>query len=126
MFNKKPDISDKFNSDREIMDLPIDKVIPNPYQPRRVFVEEKIDELAKSINQYGLIQPIVVRERKDGLYELVAGERRLRASKKLEVTTIKAIVMAAGEGDSAVIALIETYREKIYTSWKKRKRTKLF
>lgn len=112
MFNKKPDPYERLCSDNEVVSLPIDKIIPNPYQPRRVFVDEKIDELAKSISQYGLIQPIVVRERKDGNYELVAGERRLRASKKLEMATIRAIVMSAGEGDSAVIALIENIQRE--------------
>lgn len=112
MFNKKPASYDKFCSEKEIVNLPIDVIVPNPYQPRRVFIDEKINELAKSINQYGLIQPIVVRERKDGKYELVAGERRLRASKKLGKVEIKSIIMTAGEGDSAVIALIENIQRE--------------
>jgi len=112
MFNKKPDSYDKICSEKEIVNIRVDDIVPNPYQPRRVFIDEKIDELAKSISQYGLIQPIVVRGRRDGKFELVAGERRLRASKKLGMTEIKAVVMTAGEGDSAVIALIENIQRE--------------
>ncbi len=60
-----------------------DKIIPNLYQPRKYFNEESIEELAQSIKVYGIIQPLSVRKIKDGEYELVAGERRLRAAKKL-------------------------------------------
>lgn len=64
----------------EIIQIDIDKVIPNIYQPRKYFNEESIEELSESIKQYGIIQPLTVRKRGD-VYELVAGERRLRAAK---------------------------------------------
>ena len=91
--------------------IAIDSIRPNPYQPRRTFSDASLDELARSIAQYGLIQPISVRRRRDG-YELIAGERRLRASKRAGFTHINAIVYDAGEQESAVIALIENLQRE--------------
>ena len=59
----------------EIKQIPVDKIVPNPYQPRTVFDEEKIDELCQTIKTHGIIQPIVVRMKED-VFELIAGERR--------------------------------------------------
>lgn len=67
--------------DRKIMEIPIDTIIPNPYQPRRVFSEGALNELSESIKNFGILQPITVRKISDSMYELVAGERRLRAFK---------------------------------------------
>ena len=64
------------NTQKEIVYLDVEKIYPNPYQPRKVFEEQSIDELAQSIENYGVIEPIIVREKKC-IYELVAGERRL-------------------------------------------------
>ena len=91
--------------------IAIDSIRPNPYQPRRTFSDASLDELARSIAQYGLIQPISVSRRRDG-YELIAGERRLRASKRAGFTHINAIVYDAGEQESAVIALIENLQRE--------------
>ena len=71
----------------EIIQIEIDKVIPNIYQPRKYFNEEAIEELSASIKQYGIIQPLTVRRRGD-VYELVAGERRLRAAKLAKLAII--------------------------------------
>lgn len=92
-------------------EIPIDAIRPNPYQPRHTFHEDSIDELSRSITQFGLINPISVRKIGNS-YELVAGERRLRASKKAGFTTIKAIVINAYEQDSALIAMIENLQRE--------------
>ncbi len=91
----------------EIITLPIEKIVANPHQPRQVFNEESLRELSESIKNHGLIQPIVVRQNNQGLYELIAGERRLRASKLASFTEIQAIVKESSNKDSAYLALIE-------------------
>ncbi len=87
--------------------LPVEAIIPNPNQPRQVFDEEKINELAQSIAQYGLLQPITVQQIDRNLYELVAGERRLLACRQLKMQEIPAIVVSMKREDSAALALIE-------------------
>ena len=87
--------------------LPIEAIIPNPNQPRQLFDEEKINELAQSIAQYGLLQPITVQQIDKNLYELVAGERRLMACRQLKMQEIPAIVVSMKREDSAALALIE-------------------
>ena len=72
--------------------IPEYKIKPNPYQPRKVFDDEKIDQLATSIAQYGLLQPITVLPMEDGNYQLVAGERRLLACRKLRMQEVPAIL----------------------------------
>ena len=101
-----------FRGERKIESIPVNAIRPNPYQPRRSFNEKSIDELAKSIRRYGLIQPIVVRKDSAGTFELIAGERRLRATKKAGFLTINALVYLAGEQDSAVMALIENLQRE--------------
>ena len=85
--------------------LPIDAVYPNPDQPRRIFDEAALNELAHSIAQYGLIQPVVVRWREDR-YELIAGERRWRACKRAGFTQIDAVISEADEVQGACMALV--------------------
>jgi len=96
---------------QQLVSLPINEIQPNPNQPRKTFAQPGIDELAESIRQFGLIQPIVVR-RMEGHYELVAGERRLRACKCLGMTVIEAIVQNVYEEDSAYMALIENLQRE--------------
>ena len=86
-------------------------IIPNQYQPRTVFSDEAIEELAQSIKENGLLQPITVRECDNG-YQLIAGERRFRACQKLNKDTIEAIVIKAGEVQSATLALIENIQRE--------------
>lgn len=88
-------------------ELPIDSVEPNPQQPRTVFDEEALAELTFSIKEIGLLQPVVVRLRSDGRYELVAGERRLRASKEAGLDTIPAIIRNTDDADMLRDALLE-------------------
>jgi ParB family transcriptional regulator, chromosome partitioning protein len=95
-------------------ELPIDAVIPNPRQPRKVFDEEALDELADAIKEVGLLQPVVVRETGPGQYELVMGERRWRASQRAGLTHIPAIVRATENDDMLRDALMENlHREQL-------------
>lgn len=87
-------------------DIPVDQIVPNPKQPRQVFDEDDLAELVESIQEVGLLQPIVVRRADDG-YELVMGERRLRATKKAGLATIPAIVRDTAEHDLLRDALLE-------------------
>jgi len=93
-------------------EIPVTGIEPNPYQPRREIDAEHIDELAASIASEGLLQPIVVRSRKDGKFELIAGERRWRAHQKLGLKEISARVMEASDASSAVISLIENLQRE--------------
>src|SRR5690625_2752999 len=78
---------EQFN-ESEVIQLPVEKIIPNQFQPRTIFEDEKIDELAQTLKTHGIIQPIVVRQLEDEeQYEVIAGERRLRAAKVLEWET---------------------------------------
>jgi ParB family transcriptional regulator, chromosome partitioning protein len=76
----------------QLREVGVDDVVPNPKQPRQVFDDEALDELTHSVREFGLLQPIVVRERPDGGYELIMGERRLRAAKAAQLETVPAIV----------------------------------
>ncbi len=86
--------------------LSVADIVPNPWQPRRVFNEAKLSELAESIREVGLMQPIVVR-RVDERYQIVAGERRWRAHKMVGLDTIKAVVAECSDSDMAVLAMVE-------------------
>jgi len=99
------------NDKNRIRDLDISKVIPNPDQPRTFFDETEISGLAESIAAVGIIQPIIVRE-KDGLYILVAGERRLRACKLNKMKKIRGIVIEADEEQNFTMALIENIQRE--------------
>lgn len=87
--------------------IPLSEVFPNPDQPRRSFNDEELKELADSIKIHGVLQPIIVSEKSDGGYSLVAGERRYRASKLLNLPTIPAIVKSLEDEQQLEIALIE-------------------
>jgi ParB family chromosome partitioning protein len=96
-----------------VNEIDIGKIIPNPYQPRKEFSEESIEELANSIKKHGLLQPIVViKDKNEDRYILVAGERRLRASKKLGKEKIKAIVTDYTLEDLREYALIENIQRE--------------
>lgn len=91
----------------QIHQLPIDQIDPNPHQPREHFDHADLEDLVTSIRLHGVMQPIVVTPKADGRYELIAGERRLRASKIAERDTIPAIVRTATEQQKFELALIE-------------------
>ncbi|RXT08891.1 nucleoid occlusion protein [Ammoniphilus sp. CFH 90114] len=107
-------LSEKSEQD-EIKHIAVESIIPNPYQPRTVFDDERIDELCITIKEHGIIQPIVVRVR-NGQYELIAGERRWRATKKLGYETIPAIVKDLNDSQAASIALIENLQREGLTA----------
>jgi ParB family transcriptional regulator, chromosome partitioning protein len=90
-----------------LREIPVDLVQPNPRQPRRSFDEDKLAELAQSIRTRGVLQPVVVRPLLGGTFELVAGERRLRAAKVAELDTIPAIVRDAEDWERLDLALAE-------------------
>lgn len=100
------------NMSTEIKYLPLNSIKPNPYQPRKNFNRKALEELSQSIKTYGLIQPISVRKLCDESYELIAGERRLRASEIAELSEIPAIVVDYKDKDSAIIALIENLQRE--------------
>jgi ParB family chromosome partitioning protein len=91
--------------------IPVDRVRPNPYQPRQVFSNTALQELSNSILEHGLMQPITVRMIGNS-YELIAGERRLKASKLAGLETIPAVVVEVTTKDSAVLALIENLQRE--------------
>ncbi|MDO8685983.1 MAG: nucleoid occlusion protein [Clostridiales bacterium] len=95
--------------------LPVNIIRPNPYQPRKQFTKPALDELCDSIKEYGVIQPINVRKIPGGQYELIAGERRLRASIQAGIEKIPAIILNVNENDSAVMALIENLQREDLT-----------
>lgn len=97
---------------KEIIEISTDLIIPNENQPRKYFNEETIDELSESIKVYGIIQPLSVRALNEGKYELVAGERRLRAAKRAGLIVVPAIVVDIDTKDSAAIALLENIQRE--------------
>ena len=100
------------NIQSEIRYIPISIIKPNPYQPRKDFNKKALEELSQSIKSFGLIQPISVRKLQDESYELIAGERRLRASELAELDEIPAIVVEYRDNESAMIALIENLQRE--------------
>lgn len=92
--------------------IPVNNIRPNPYQPRKMFDKLMLDELANSIKEFGVMQPICVRKINNEYYELIAGERRLRAAKIAGLTEIPAITIDVNDKDSAVIALIENLQRE--------------
>ncbi|MFH5186976.1 nucleoid occlusion protein [Paenibacillus sp. TAB 01] len=106
--------SEKATAD-EIKNISIRDIIPSPYQPRTIFDDERIDELCQTIKTHGVIQPIVVRVRENA-YELIAGERRWRAVKKLGLDTIPAIIRDFNDSQAASIALIENLQREGLTA----------
>ena len=90
-----------------LKELAVTAIVPNPYQPRREFAEAQLKELADSIAASGLLQPVLVRARPDGRYELIAGERRWRAVQRLGWPKIPAVVKEADDRSLLTLALIE-------------------
>ena len=101
---------------RQIMELPIASISPNPHQPRKVFRDEELSELARSIAQLGILQPLSVRRVSTG-WELIAGERRLRAAQLAGLTTVPCLVVDADPDTSALLALVENIQRKDLSVW---------
>lgn len=96
---------------KRVRDVPLDMVVPSPLQPRTTFVESPLDDLVESIRQHGVIQPLIVRK-VDGKLELIAGERRWRASGKLGLKTVPIIEREASDRDVLEMALIENLQRE--------------
>lgn len=96
--------------------IQIDRIKPNRFQPRTIFSEEKIEELARTIHTHGIIQPIVIRQTEEDAYEIIAGERRYRAMKKLGWEEVPAIVRNLDDKETASIALIENLQREELTA----------
>ena len=96
----------------DVQEVPLSQIIPNRYQPRTTFSEREISELSESIKKNGLIQPIMVRRKGDGFYELIAGERRFRATRLAGYTTIKAVIRNSSDGQAMELALVENLQRQ--------------
>jgi len=97
---------------KNIVYINVDNIRPNPYQPRKHFNKSALEELSDSIKQYGVLQPINVRKTNNSHYELVAGERRLRAATMAGLDKIPAIIIDVDDNDSAILALIENLQRE--------------
>jgi len=93
--------------------IPLDRISANPYQPRKIFNERSIDELARSVREHGIVQPLVVTRTSDNRYRLIAGERRFRAAQKAGLQSVPAVIKdLKHEGDALQIALIENIQRE--------------
>jgi ParB family chromosome partitioning protein len=92
--------------------ISLDQILPNRYQPRTTFVEAELEELAQSVKEHGVLQPIVVRRKGDGMYELIAGERRFRAAKIAGMTAIPALVRNSNDEKALAVALVENIQRE--------------
>lgn len=106
------DFSDTTAEDSAFKQLPLHRVEPNPDQPRQDFNEEELQSLAESIRVHGVIQPLTVRETSDGYYQIIAGERRWRASRLAGLTEIPALVIEADDKNAKELALIENLQRQ--------------
>ena len=103
---------DRFEQEEELQNLPIGKVEPRRDQPRAVFNEQALQELADSIAQYGLIQPITVRRLDSGYYQIIAGERRWRAARLAGLSEVPVRVLEADDRRTAELALVENLQRE--------------
>jgi ParB family chromosome partitioning protein len=110
---KEPDTETKATAEDTPLEVALDRIAPNPEQPRRVFKEAELDELMQSIREHGILQPLVVNPVGGGNYELVAGERRLRASKMLGLEKVPVFIRrTSGSRDNLVLGLIENLQRQ--------------
>ncbi|MFC5589969.1 nucleoid occlusion protein [Sporosarcina soli] len=109
-------LASEANHHEKIVQVKLEQIRPNKYQPRTVFSEEKIEELARTIHTHGVIQPIVIRSVDTDSYEIIAGERRYRAMKKLGWSEVPAIIRELDDKETASIALIENLQREELTA----------
>lgn len=96
----------------DVQHIRIEDIVPNRYQPRQNFTPGELAELTASIKESGVLQPIMVRRKGDGIYELIAGERRWRASKEAGLKTIQAVVRNCGDQEALLIAMVENLQRE--------------
>lgn len=101
-----------FEGRTEVLEISVEEIEPNPRQPRQQFSASDLEDLLNSIKEHGVLLPLVVTKKTDGLYELISGERRLRASKMLGKKTVPAIVRKASEQQKLELALIENIQRQ--------------
>jgi len=100
------------SQNQQLREIDIERILPNSHQPRKSFDEEALNDLANSIRAHGVVQPIVVRPIQDGFFQLIAGERRWRASQRAGLAKIPAVVRESGEHAALEIALIENLQRE--------------
>ncbi len=100
------------STEAEVQHLRIDAIVPNRYQPRHVFSPGELAELTASIKESGVLQPVMVRRKGDGIYELISGERRWRASKEAGLGTIQAVIRNCSDQESLLLALVENLQRE--------------
>ena len=98
--------------DQSIQMVPITQILANQFQPRKIFVQEDLESLAESIKENGILQPILVRRKGDGVYELIAGERRLRAAKLASLSKVPVVIRNSKNDESTILALVENLQRK--------------
>ena len=96
----------------KVLKVPVEKIEPNPFQPRKHFADNQLSELTESIKEHGIIQPLIVTAKEGGTYELIAGERRWRAAKSLNLRTVPVIVRQAEKQEKMELALIENLQRE--------------
>lgn len=96
----------------DVQRIPVAQIVPNRYQPRHIFLPQELAELTASIKESGVIQPIMVRRKGDGVYELIAGERRWRASKEAGLTVIPAVIKNCTDQEALLLALVENLQRE--------------
>ena len=100
----------------KVLFLPVEEISPNPDQPRRVFSQPELEELAASIRALGVLQPLTVR-RREGQWELVAGERRLRAARLAGLSQVPCLPIQADSQSSSLLALVENLQRRDLDFW---------
>jgi ParB family chromosome partitioning protein len=96
----------------EVQHLRVESIVPNRFQPRQSFSPQELAELTASLKQSGLLQPVLVRRKGDGMYELISGERRWRAAKDAGLETIQAVIRNCGDDESIILALVENLQRE--------------
>jgi len=100
------------DAQKPISDIPMDRIRPNPKQPRRVWSDSALKDLTDSIRQHGVLQPILLSPSTDGNYEIIAGERRWRAAQRVGLSVIPAVVKSGSENERFQMALIENIQRE--------------
>jgi len=104
---KSPEVREEFPKGERLLQVSVGDIVANPFQPRKEFHVEQLEELVSSIKEYGILQPLVITEKENGMFELISGERRLRAAKQAGLKKVPAILRMAGEQEKLELALIE-------------------
>ncbi|WP_057875393.1 nucleoid occlusion protein [Liquorilactobacillus aquaticus] len=113
-WNKKKKTVD--DTQQRITEIPLEQIVPNRFQPRKVFAKDKISELADTIKEHGLLQPIIVRQYEPEHYEIIAGERRFRAITQLEWEKVPALIKEMTDTEAASMAVIENLQREGLTA----------